>query len=164
MGGLPLALAYAGSYIHGTTISVDDYIRFYQETWEKLFNNKTTQLKDYPRSILSTYTISYEYVQRNDASAAKLLNLFAYLDHSDLWYSLLTSVLDESIIPKETLPIWFSHEIKTELDFTQKIRMLLDYSLIETRYDISSYAIHPIMQRDIHLKKEGMLSNMVIRF
>ena len=145
VGGLPLALAHAGSYIHGTTTSVNDYIRYYEETWEKLHNNQTTRLKDYPRSILSTYTISYEYVQRNDASAAKLLNLFAYLDHLDLWYSLFTPILDESIVSKELLPTWFSCSMKTEFDFTQKIQILLDYSLIETRYEISSYAIHPII-------------------
>ena len=145
VGGLPLALAHAGSYIYGTTTSVNDYIRYYEETWEKLHNNRTTRLKDYPRSILSTYTISYEYVQRNDASAAKLLNLFAYLDHSEIWYSLFAPVLDESIIPKETLPFWFSCSMKTEFDFAQKIQILLDYSLIETRYEISSYAIHPII-------------------
>ena len=145
MGGLPLALAHAGSYIHGTTTSVNDYIQYYEETWEKLHNNKTTSLKDYPRSILSTYTISYEYVQRIDASAAKLLNLFAYLDHSDLWYSLFTPILDESIVSKETLPIWLSCSIKTEFDFTQKIQILLNYSLIETQYEFSSYAIHPIV-------------------
>ena len=145
VGGLPLALAHAGSYIHGTATSVNDYIRYYEETWEKLHDNKMTRLKDYPRNILSTYTISYEYVRRNDASAAKLLDLFAYLDHSDLWYSLFTPVLHESIVPKETLPTWFSCSMKTEFDFTQKIQILLDYSLIETRYETSSYAIHPII-------------------
>ena len=145
MGGLPLALAHAGSYIHGTATSVNDYIRYYEETWEKLHDNKVTRLKDYPRNILSTYTISYEYVRSTDASAAKLLDLFAYLDHSDLWYSLFTPVLHESMVPKETLPTWFLCSMKTEFDFTQKIRILLDYSLIETRYEISSYAIHPII-------------------
>lgn len=145
VGGLPLALAHAGSYIHGTTTNVNDYIRYYDETWERLHNNRTTRLKDYPRSILSTYTISYKHVQHSDASAAKLLNLFAYLDHSDLWYPLFTPVLNESLVRKEILPTWFSCSMKTEFDFTEKIRILLDYSLIETRYESSSYAIHPII-------------------
>ena len=145
VGGLPLALAHAGSYIHGTTTSVNDYIRYYEETWEKLHDNRTTRLKDYPRSILSTYTMSYEYVQRSNASAAKLLDLFAYLDHSDLWYSLFTPALNENLVPKETIPTWFSYTMKTEFDFTQKIQILLDYSLIEARYQSSSYAVHPVI-------------------
>jgi hypothetical protein len=96
-------------------------------------------------SSLVGQMISYEYVKRNDAGAAKLLNLFANLHHSDLWYSLFTSILDESIVSKEILPTWFSCSMKTEFDFTQKVPILLDYSLIETRYEISSYAIHPIV-------------------
>ena len=151
MGGLPLALAHAGSYIHGTTTSVKDYIRHYEQTWEKLHDNNTTRLKDYPRSILSTYTISYEYVQQKDLSTANLLNLFAYLDHSDLWYSLFTPLEEEngSFIPlqvmKKLLPAWFLCSIETEYAFTQKIQILLDCSLIETRYEFSSYTIHPIV-------------------
>ena len=93
-----------------------------------------TRLKDYFRSILFTYIISYEYLQRNDASTAKLFNLFAYLDRSDLWYSLFTFIFDESIVSKEMLPTWFLSSMNTEFDFTQKIWILLDYSLIETTY------------------------------
>ena len=72
MNDLSLTFAHAGFYTHGTTTSVNDYIRYYEEAWEKLHNNKITRLKDYPRSVLSTYTISYEYVQRNDASGSSV--------------------------------------------------------------------------------------------
>ena len=84
MSDLSFAFAHAGFYIHGTNTNVSDYIRYYEDIWEKLHNNKITRLKDYSRSILFTYIISYEYVQRNDANAAKLFNLFVYLDHLDL--------------------------------------------------------------------------------
>jgi tetratricopeptide (TPR) repeat protein len=145
LGGLPLALAHAGSYIHGTTTTVDDYIKSYQEAWKELFDNRTTRLKDYPRSVISTYAISYEYVQRIDPGAARMLDLFAYLDHSDLWHSLFTPVLGGSIVPVEILPDWFLEDVCTEPNFTQKIRTLLDYSLIETRLETLSYAVHPVV-------------------
>ncbi|KAI9889394.1 MAG: hypothetical protein M1814_005330 [Vezdaea aestivalis] len=146
VGGLPLALAHAGSFIRGTATGVDDYIRFYQEMWSKLFDsNQTSRLKDYPRSIISTYTISYEYIQGIDMDTTRVLNLFAYLDNSDLWYFLFIPALSGERIPLEMLPEWFLRTFRKEVDFIGKIQTLLDYSLIETRYDTSSYAVHPVI-------------------
>ncbi|KAI9888243.1 MAG: hypothetical protein M1814_000933 [Vezdaea aestivalis] len=151
VGGLPLALAHAGSFIQETATSIGDYIRFYQETWSELFDsNQISRLREYPRSILSTYTISYKHVQSVDMDAATVLDLFAYLDNTDLWYSLFTPLLtggsiDGGSVPPNLQPEWFRRTFCKELNFTQKMRTLLDYSLLEARYDTSSYAVHPII-------------------
>lgn len=134
MSGLSLTLAYVGSYMYKTIPNVKDYIRCYEEVWEKFYKNKITQLKDYFRSILFTYIIFYKYMQRNNTSAAKLLNLFTYFDCLDLWYSLFISTFDKNIVSKEMLFISFLFSMKTEFNFTQKIQILLNYFLIETRY------------------------------
>lgn len=144
VGGLPLALAHVGFYIDETTTSVDDYLQKYEETFKKLHNDKANQLPDYSYSVISTYTISYEHVQRIDTSAARLLDLFAHLDPSEICYSLFTPILKRTIA-KDILLTWFSSSVKTELDFTQKLQILLDYSMLKPRYETQTYAIHPII-------------------
>ena len=94
LDGLPLALAHAGSYIQETGITVDDYITAYQNTWKPLFEGEMISLKEYPnRSVQSTWMLSYEDVKRRDPDAAKMLDLWAHLDSSDLWYELFTPIL-----------------------------------------------------------------------
>ncbi|KAI9893041.1 MAG: hypothetical protein M1814_000925 [Vezdaea aestivalis] len=145
VGYLPLALAHAGSFIHGTATDVNEYIRFYKETWANLFdNNQLSQLKDYPHSVLSTYTISYEHIKRVDTDAVKILDLFAYLDNSDLWYSLFTPLLCKNVVSTD-LPQWFQRALCDELTFKRKMQTLLAYSMIEIRYDLASYAVHPVI-------------------
>lgn len=122
---------------------MDDYLGLYEEIWKRLHDNIMTQFNDYPLSILCTYTISYEHVQRIDNSAARFLDLFAHLDSSDIYYSLFTPILKRTIAKKHLLPTWFLDSVETELDFSQKIQILLDYSLIERQHETSSYTIQP---------------------
>ncbi|KAI9891753.1 MAG: hypothetical protein M1814_002503 [Vezdaea aestivalis] len=144
--GLPLALAQAGCYINGTTTSVDEYTALYRENWSTLFSGNTSRrLKDYPRSILSTYTISYNHIERKDADAARLLDPFSFFDNTDLWYSLFEPSLSTELLLKYIAPEWFLRSIRNEAVFKEKIQILLDFSLIQTRYISSSYTIHPIV-------------------
>ena len=60
VGGLPLALAHAGSFLSQNNISVDEYIGFYERTWAKLFDGKNTRLKRIPQK----HTIDLYHVLR----------------------------------------------------------------------------------------------------
>ncbi|KAI4122850.1 MAG: hypothetical protein LQ338_005584 [Usnochroma carphineum] len=146
LGGLPLALAHAGSYLQQTGITVPDYIASYQHTWKALFDCDMAPLKEYPnRSVQSTWTLSYEHVKRRDPDAAKMLELWARLDSSDLWYELFTPILTRRIVPKDKLPEWFVRSVHDKTSFTQRIKVLLSYSLVETQLDSSAYSVHPVV-------------------
>ncbi|KAI9810451.1 MAG: hypothetical protein M1827_006227 [Pycnora praestabilis] len=147
LGGLPLALAHAGSYMQETGITVADYIASYQNTWKALFDCEMISLKEYPnRSVQSTWTLSYEHVKKRDPDAAKMLDLWAHLDSSDLWYELFTPILSGQIVLKDKLPEWFARTVHEKTNFTQRIRTLLNYSLVETQLGSSAYSMHPVVR------------------
>ena len=84
--------------------------------------------------------ISYERIKQDTPLAAKFLQLWAYLDHQDVWYELLSrgrhNFYEHS---------WFRELIKSEISFKEIMRTLLAYSLIESHELIESYSIHPVV-------------------
>src|SRR3954471_12070982 len=99
--GLPLALAQAGSYMQKTNVDVGGYLDLYEQKWTALFEgDHAFPLKDYPdRSILSTWTLSYDQVRQRHPEASYMLQLWACHDCKCLWYGLFTPTLKGTIIP-----------------------------------------------------------------
>lgn len=56
-----------------------------------------TLREDADRSILTTWTLSFNSLQLQSEDAANLLMLWAFLDNRDLWYKLLAPALDLTI-------------------------------------------------------------------
>ena len=84
--------------------------------------------------------ISYERIKQDTPSAAKFLQLWAYLDHQDVCYELFSrgrhNLYEYS---------WFRELIKSEISFKGLMRTILAYSLIESHELIESYSIHPVV-------------------
>ncbi len=98
-------------------------------------------LPDYQNgSVQTTWSISYEFVKQSNPTAAKLLQLCAYFDNQDIWFGLLKR---GSRGLKD--PVWFQDLVWSEIGFKNEIKKLLAYSLIESRQDIESYSIHPVV-------------------
>ncbi len=124
----------------------DDYITSYESTWKALFDSEITSLKEYPnRSVQSTWTLSYEYVKKRDPDAARILDLWAYLDASDVWYELFLSIPIFQGPKEAVLPAWFVFNVLDKTNFTQRIRSLLKYSLVEAKTGSSAYFMHPVV-------------------
>lgn len=72
-------------------VSASTYAKHYDSTWEGLMQSEGRfPLEEYgDRSVLTTWMISYEQVQKQSKEAAWLLKLWGYLDHSELWYDLI---------------------------------------------------------------------------
>jgi len=138
--GLPLAIVQAGRYIRETGTSCQKYLRLYNTSWSEL-QAGVPRLRDYPNgSVQTTWSISYEHVKQSDPTAAKLLQLWAYLDHQDLWFELLKRGSRGS---KD--PVWFQDIVRSEIGFKRVVKMLLAYSLVESHRDTESYSIHPVV-------------------
>ena len=149
LSGLPLALAQAGSYINQTNIDVIGYMSLYRETWSALFESDISfPLKDYPgRSILTTWTLSYEAVQTKCPDTAQMLQLWSYLDHADLWYGLLTPLLSDETTLETELPEWYTQVVSSPTTFNVTIRVLLIYSLAEPQSTPLAYLVHPVVHQ-----------------
>src|SRR4051812_13102715 len=89
LNGLPLALAQAASYLSETQLDTATYVRLYKEQWDNLMQSdgeSGSPLLDYQQpSIGTAWTISFRAIEARNASAAKLLRLWAFLDNKDLW-------------------------------------------------------------------------------
>ena len=140
LGGLPLALVQAGRYMRETGTSCQKYLRLYNTSWSEL-QADVPRLRDYLNgSIQTTWSISYECVKQIDPTAAKLLQLWAYLDNQDLWFELLKRGSRGS---KD--PVWLQDLVRSEIGFGRIMKKLLAYSLVESHQDTESYFIHPVV-------------------
>ena len=136
LGRLPLALVFAGSYISKTTII--KYLELYEKSWNEL--HVIMNRHDYPeRTIVTTGQISFDELKRRNEGAAKLLQLWGYLDNQDLWFQLLQWAGYEIVAPS-----WLRKIKATEVSFLGTIGTLLNYSLIE-RNDDETYSMHTVV-------------------
>ena len=90
LGYLPLALVQAGKYMRESGTSCLKYLELYESSWVRQVA-EVPQLRDYENgSIQTTWTISYRRVEYANPTAAKLLQLWTYLDHQDVWYEMFS--------------------------------------------------------------------------
>ena len=135
LDGLPLALATAGSYLGLTGIPVSDYLHDYEASWLEL-QETSPELLSYERRIYSTWDLSYNLIRKEDESAAKLLELWAYFDNQDLWYGLLKAG------NHDWAPSWFRYIIGTKLIFRAAVMKLQKHALVEVLTDSDGYSMH----------------------
>ena len=117
---------------------------------------------DYPeRTIITTWQISFDEVERRDIAAAKLLRLWGYLDNQELWYQLLWR-------PRrgEAGPDWLRHITATEITFLAAVGTLSDFSLIEQNDNSETYSMHAVVhdwiQASINTRKDDSLLQTAI--
>jgi len=81
--GLPLALDQAAAYIEENQCSLGAYLNLYRSHRAYLLQRRGTfGAKDYPYSVATTWSLSFERIERTDPLAADLLRLCAFL-HPD---------------------------------------------------------------------------------
>ena len=136
LDGLPLALATAGAYLGLTGISVSEYLDHYDTSWLEL-QQTSPSLSAYEETIYSTWNLSYMLIRKEDPSAAKLLEFWAYFANRDLWYELLDA---GKVMPDA--PDWFLGIINTKLAFNSAMGKLQKHALIERMIESDGYSMH----------------------
>ena len=79
--------------------------------------------------------------------------LWAFLDNQDLWYELLTPVLDLETV--DEVPDWFTRCIDDELDFQECMGLLLRHSFIDVKTEASAFSMHSVLHRWCFYAFEG---------
>lgn len=125
LDGLPLALATAGAYLKRTSISLSDYLRLYETSWERLHTSAPALGSYQDRTLCSTWQLSYDQIHVQNPLAAHLLRLWSYFDNEDIWFELLR----RRRCHEDDLP-WVG-ELRDELDFNSAMGTLSDYGLVE---------------------------------
>lgn len=140
LGGNPLALKQAGSYIAATKCTVREYL----EDYDKHFG----ELDDEDKNVKAVWTISFKSIQQLHPDAARFLLLWAYLDRKYISYELLAFSLDYQNSPgqdpfyKTFPPPWFWDCIRDLPTFRNKVvQVLRNYSLINISKELEYYTI-----------------------
>jgi tetratricopeptide (TPR) repeat protein/transcriptional regulator with XRE-family HTH domain len=79
MDGLPLALVQAGAYVEETGCSLADYHRLYATHRKDLLARRSRLLLDYPDTVATTWSLSFQQVEQANPTAADVLRLCAFL-------------------------------------------------------------------------------------
>ena len=97
------------------------------------------------RNVLTTWTMSYEQVQKQSNEAAWLLKLWGFLDHGELWYELVAAASELS--KKVDVPTWLLSIAKHNLAYTNAVGLLSSYSLADAREGSNSHSMHSVLHR-----------------
>lgn len=143
------------------TTSFADYLRLYEESWLKLLQT-SPELESYEdRSLYSIWQLFFEQVKRQNEFSANLLQLWAYFDNLDLWLELLQAGSLNGLK-------WLSQLAQDELSFTQTLRVLYDYGLVEANtfsqesgVESGGYSMHSCVYFwTIHVLNKEWISEM----
>ena len=130
LGGLPLALEQAASYIESQEqgCSLAEYVRLYEQQRATFLRLPHPVDQDYPESVATTWLLSFERVEQANPDAVDMLRLSAFL-HPDA-------------IPEEVL--------RTVIEEPQRLQAAIEivqhYSLIQYQPESRTLTIHRLVQ------------------
>ncbi len=140
LDGLPLALDQAGAYIKEIPCSFRDYLTLYKTRHqEQLLQSRGNSNMDYPASVATTWSLSFEKVRQANPASAELLNFCAFLAPNAIPEEILTSGashLGAILAPTITNPIQFDRLYKDALRF----------SLLQRQSDEHLFTLHRLVQ------------------
>jgi tetratricopeptide (TPR) repeat protein len=179
LGRLALAIMLAGSYIAATPRLRSDislYLPEYRERRKQLLSMKAKKLiHQYGESVLSTWETSFAAVERQSATATRLLSLLAFLNFDDIFPALfewltgeekLTAAVNKT--PDRQWQLYFSPDGSADqYAIEAAFGVLQTYSLVQWRDDRGGYAMHKLIhawgQDRLEVKQQQHLSLIVLK-
>ena len=144
LDGLPLALDQAGAYIRETPCSLEDYLALYQKRRFDLLQARGNLEKDYPASVATTWSLSFEKVKKTDPAAAELLDFVAFLAADSIPEKLLieggsylgpglTTVVSDPLALNATISTLLAYSlVRRDADSTVESQVLSIHRLVQT--------------------------------
>lgn len=122
----------------------------------------TTEVLGTDETLYRSMELSLEDLERSNPVAARLLALFSFLDHHDLWYELCLNAVDDAY------PQWLQDLAGNETSFRQFYPLLADLSFIELKASPSgsrTWETHPAIQavvrRRAHAKERKYIRSAI---
>lgn len=139
MDGLPLALEQAGAYIEETECGLQGYLRDYQDQGVQLLKERGGLVTDHPDPVATTWSLSFEKVERANPAAAELLRFCAFLAPDAIPEELFTEGATE--LGPTLEPVASNNSSLNNL-----MRELLKYSLVHRDPETKTLSIHRLVQ------------------
>ncbi len=138
MDGLPLALDQAGAYIEATQCSLSDYLRLFQSSQLRLLAERDVHT-DHPLSVVRTFALAFERLEKNNPAAAELLTVCAFL---------APDAIPEAFFLEGAAHLGPAFEVLAAdpLQFNAVIKALLTYSLLQRNPTTQTLTIHRLVQ------------------
>ena len=139
LGGLPLALDQAAAYMEESPYSLAGYLRLYHRERLVLLKRRGGLIEDHPAPVATTWSISFEEVERVDPAAADLLRLCAFLDPDAIPDELLS-------MGATALGPALAAAASDDLALNRAIEALWRYSLGRRHTDLQMLSLHRLVQ------------------
>jgi tetratricopeptide (TPR) repeat protein len=139
MDGLPLALDQAGAYIEETQCSLTSYLTQYRTRQLALLKRRGGTGKQHPEPVATTWSLSFEQVEKLNPIAADLLRFLSFLAPDAIPEHLVTkgaSQLGPTLHPLAT----------DESLLDEAIAALARYSLVKRKREDSTLTVHRLVQ------------------
>lgn len=139
LDGLPLALDQAGAYIEESSCHLSEYRMLYQRRWAMLLKRPSMVSADYPHTVASTWSLSFQQLGQVNQAATELLRVCAFLDPDIIPEAMLSQGAGElGAVLEETLSDPFL--------LNEAIQDLRRYSLIKRDPEIKVLNVHRLVQ------------------
>ncbi len=135
---LPLALEQAGAYIDETKCSFSEYLELYEKQHKVLLRRRSRLAIRYRETVATTWSISFQRVERVNPISADLLRYFAFLHATAIPEEIFTTC-SQDLGP-------LIGQIDTMLVFHQAIEELFKYSLVKRNANDRTINIHRLVQ------------------
>ncbi len=139
LDGFPLALDQAGAYIEETGCSFSDYLMLYEQHRRTLLARRGKQSTNYPHSVATTWSLSFQKVAQANPAAAELLRLCAYLSPDHIPEELIT----------QSAAYWppiLQQAVADPLSFNEMLEALLAFSLMKRLAQERLLSLHRLVQ------------------
>jgi hypothetical protein len=165
LGFLAIGIEQAAAYIR---VELDQDIFKFLEIYERRRNEilqKRPTNWEYPASVATTWSLSFECIRDSNPNAALCLNLFAFLNPDGIIPSFLE---DAAVLLEDNIgPLQLFKSIMTDsFLFSQALAELGPYSLISRHREASIITIHrlvqAVLQDNMDLKEQTTFRKIVV--
>jgi tetratricopeptide (TPR) repeat protein len=139
MDGLPLALVQAAAYVEETGCSLADYLRLYATHRKDVLAWHSLLMLDYPKTVATTWLLSFQQIEQQSSVAADLLRLCAFLAPDAIPEDLL-------IRGATTLGAVLGGDALDPFKFNEALEVLGRYSLLRRNRSTHMLSIHRLVQ------------------
>ena len=159
LGHLPLALDQAASFIRRTGKSVSQYRKFFAAEKRRLLEHYPSRQynQECRQNVMTTWEISFDYINQRRPQAAKLLLILSLLHYDDIPEQILESALEgqrhwASNGEFEELPKaerWIPGDLLTmfndPLRLVEASTALMNFSFLRRQIPSTSFRMHPLV-------------------
>jgi hypothetical protein len=140
------------------------FLEIYERRRNEILQKRPTNW-EYPASVATTWSLSFECIRNSNPNAALCLNLFAFLNPDGIIPSFLE---DAAVLLEDNIgPLQLFKSIMTDsFLFSQALAELGRYSLISRHREASIIAIHglvqAVLQDNMDLKEQTTFRKIVV--